>query len=466
MYMMHQIKRFFWIRRWSSLSSSSYTYERIVRCGDLDRKRNLVSNVSRRRYARSFPTLEQVNGKDGRTGEKELEGIVQKKKLKNDDETERNIEDDLEKAALLRRIDDALKRVQAYPPDQEFIRNFWRDRLKRHSSRIWSVRDIIRSIVSRKGPLQVTAVHAAYCSLVTGNFMSLHNDGTMDSEADLLVEYILQHSNVLAGCTGFLATALFLMLSFRINRGVGRWWEGRALYGEMLANLRGLAQASNAYVRNKGVGIDIGLWAYAYARARELHLRKDNDEKYVTIFTGIMSRTELDRMFEYPMRPNFVGEQLTQKLSAAFDRGEVKGIRALVAMEELVQRVIRNGNSLHRIRFTPEPWSYQKHLRFTAMLWLGILPISLMPSLTWFTPILSSAIGYVVFKLDDISVELQNPFGFDRSDLSICLLNDDFQAELKMLLRNSIGSDVHPTERISQTEVDDEVDSLGLSHDK
>ena len=170
-------------------------------------------------------------------------------------------------------------------------------------------------------------------------------------------------------------------------------------------------------------------------------------------------------MFEQPRRPFYISDRITMKLNEAFDRGNVRGIRALVAMQDQVQKIVVNSERLHRIRETPEPWSYQKHLRLTAMIWLGILPLSIMPTLQWSTPLFSVAIGYVVFKLDDISVELQNPFGFDRSDLSICILNDEFQQHTYHSLLYSLHLEQNsPKVAVSQKEMDKINDEKGLTH--
>ena len=134
-------------------------------------------------------------------------------------------------------------------------------------------------------------------------------------------------------------------------------------------------------------------------------------------------------------------------------------------MQELVQSIVVNSERLHRIRETPEPWSYQKHMRLTAMIWLGILPLSVLPTLQWSTPLFSVAIGYVVFKLDDISVELQNPFGFDRSDLSICILNDEFQQHTyhSLLYSLHLEDNASSSSLVSQKELDKLNDEKGLT---
>ena len=378
-----------------------------------------------------------------------------------------SVDDEVERReAILRRVNDAMLRSPIYPESQEVVREFWKDRRLKSRRKLWSILDIMRSVKARVHPLRVSAFHGIYCVGITGPFMYLHTNGHTESTPDQFVEFVLQNSSALTGITGFLATALFLMLSFRINRGVGRWWEGRSVYGDLLGDLRGLVQSSHLYITDKKVAVEIGIWSYAYARAVELDLRKDPEDKFTATFTGLFNSKEMDEMFEHPRRPFYISDRITMKLNEAFDRGNVRGIRALVAMQDQVQKIVVNSERLHRIRETPEPWSYQKHLRLTAMIWLGILPLSIMPTLQWSTPLFSVAIGYVVFKLDDISVELQNPFGFDRSDLSICILNDEFQQHTYHSLLYSLHLEQNsPKVAVSQKEIDKINDEKGLTHD-
>merc|ERR1711924_451708 len=109
-------------------------------------------------------------------------------------------------------------------------------------------------------------------------------------------------------------------------------------------------------------------------------------------------------------------------------------VRATVALQNHVSGLIHSVDQLQRIRSTPEPWSVQKHIKFTMLVWLGVLPIALVPGVMWATPVFATSIAYVVFKLDDLSIEMQNPFRLERSDLNLCILNDELQRELHSAL--------------------------------
>jgi hypothetical protein len=75
---------------------------------------------------------------------------------------------------------------------------------------------------------------------------------------------------------------------------------------------------------------------------------------------------------------------------------------------------------------------------------------------------------YIVFKLDDVAVELTNPFGYYKSDLPICLLNDQLAKEcveaLTMYLVHIGQAPSLP--RVPQTLIDNMADRQGLPNPK
>lgn len=56
-----------------------------------------------------------------------------------------------------------------------------------------------------------------------------------------MVTFMSTHTEALVTSSASLATALFLILSFRVNRAITRWAHGRHIYGHLLADVRSLA---------------------------------------------------------------------------------------------------------------------------------------------------------------------------------------------------------------------------------
>mmetsp|Transcript_55837 Transcript_55837/g.103340 ORF Transcript_55837/g.103340 Transcript_55837/m.103340 type:complete len:455 (+) Transcript_55837:41-1405(+) len=301
-------------------------------------------------------------------------------------------------------------------------------------------RGFARSLWQRPVPLKLTGYYLSYSTGVTLPIYYVHYHQGMltgyavDYYIEAFIESLVQHSNLFQGVTGFLASALFLMLSFRVHRASSRWWEGSHQWGNLMSAVRSLSLTAQLSMTNKCTAAEVGLLAYAHARCLEFHLRHEGDEKLRELFGRLLSKKQLEDLLKAPQRPLWVLQFLTLKCADAHDVKEVKNVRLLVAMMVEVQHMVKITQELQRIQSTREPWSYQRHMRLTTQFWLGVLPLAIMPPLQFVTPFFCGIIGYVVYKLDDVSVELMNPFGYDRSDLPICLINERLRAEIEHLL--------------------------------
>lgn len=63
--------------------------------------------------------------------------------------------------------------------------------------------------------------------------------------------------------------------------------------------------------------------------------------------------------------------------------------------------------------------SYRKLERIFAVIWLGLLPLSLTPDLGFFTILWAPIISYVVLTIQDLAAQLTDPFGCDPGDLPV-----------------------------------------------
>lgn len=293
---------------------------------------------------------------------------------------------------------------------------------------------------SRRAPWIATGWYSIYCTTLSAPFMYAHweKSQVIDTQAGVffnkVVEYLFLHNNMFVGVTGALATALFLMTSFRLNRCVGRWWEGAGLVGTLSSKTRNLCMTSQAALKSKPEAMEIGCLAYAHARSMEYHLRQSPDEKYVELLKNMLSPAEIQACLNSPLRPIWLVHHINLKCADAYDAGRSKHVRLYYGLVSDTEELVRLTQCLIRVSAVPEPWNYINHSRLTAQLWLALLPLTLMPTLMFATPAFCSMVGYVVYKLDDVCIELANPFGFDKADLPFCMQNDQLQLQVLDML--------------------------------
>eukprot|EP00929_Paragymnodinium_shiwhaense_P067192 TRINITY_DN33824_c0_g1_i1.p1 TRINITY_DN33824_c0_g1~~TRINITY_DN33824_c0_g1_i1.p1 ORF type:complete len:411 (-),score=55.76 TRINITY_DN33824_c0_g1_i1:11-1243(-) len=333
----------------------------------------------------------------------------------------------------------ALARKLERPPRKyEGLQRFWDDRETKYrnggSEAKWNIRGIVDSIRSHELPLRTTSWYTVYVGAVTVPFHYMMHAFHLES----VLAHLQVNATCLTACTGTLTTALFLMLSFRMNKASERHWEGRGMCGLMLANVRAISVSAMSYVTKKETALDLSLAAFAVARTTQLHLQRRSDECVRQELQDVLSAEQLAELLAAPHKPFFAVQQLSQKLGEAH-RAKHLSTRGLVSLQERTSRMMDIITALERIEFTPEPWSYQKHMRMIITVWLAALPLTLVASIPKFAFPFCVVAGYIVLKMDSVSGELMYPIGDDHSDIPLCIAVDRLQEQLSWQLQNYVS---------------------------
>lgn len=201
-----------------------------------------------------------------------------------------------------------------------------------------------------------------------------------------------------------------LILVFRVNAGYDRWWEGRKLWGNVVNDSRNLSIILNQYVVNESnqawkTKICHYILMFPYLMKDHLRLKKDPSilKKYVdeTVFFNIalaeapilVLATLIAKELQHARRHNFLD---------AF---------GFLRAEETRARLIDALGGCERILKTPMPFVMAIKSRSFILCFLLMLPLGLLKvSNIFISPLISGLVAYALFALDQIGVELQNPF--------------------------------------------------------
>lgn len=209
-----------------------------------------------------------------------------------------------------------------------------------------------------------------------------------------------------------------LILVFRINTGYDRWWEARKLWGSVVNCSRNLAIVIVSYVesreeRDKMIGL---IAAMPYLMKN--NLRGDSSIKEVKHLLPDTIYTELPA---WQHKPNLISATQALILFQLQNSGKLNQFSFLKA-EELREAIIDCQGACERILKTPMPFVMAIKSRRFILLFLIILPIALVNYSAYISPMIVALVGYALFSLDQIGVELQNPFSINN--LSHLPLND------------------------------------------
>lgn len=236
-----------------------------------------------------------------------------------------------------------------------------------------------------------------------------------------------------------LGTAIGLLLVFRTNASYDRFWEGRRLWGSIVNESRNLARSARAYLASDPVLMrQVIRWAAAFPYAA-MHALRDRDG--VGPPGSRLPEPDVAAALAANHTPLEVATRVSERLVEARDRGVISDI-LLVELDRNVQQLIDFIGGCERIHRTPLPFAYMVHLRRTLILYCYSLPFALIKDFGWGTVLVTLLVSYVFFGIEEIGVEIEDPFGEDDNDLpleTICgtiesnlmaLVGDDGQTEL------------------------------------
>jgi putative membrane protein len=124
--------------------------------------------------------------------------------------------------------------------------------------------------------------------------------------------------------------------------------------------------------------------------------------------------------------PLAAARQITSALVEARDTDHLSDI-LLAAGDQNVQQLIDYLGSCERIHRTPLPFAYMVHLRRALILYCYSLPLALVRDFGWWTIPCTLLVAYILFGIEEIGVEIEDPFGEDENDLPL----EEFCAMIK-----------------------------------
>lgn len=234
---------------------------------------------------------------------------------------------------------------------------------------------------------------------------------------------------VMAGCvwvmgtyTGMIPTSeiapyeligvtLAVLLMIRTNSGYDRWYEGRKLWGGIVNQSRNLAQIGIVYgPQEREWREEFVRWVAAFSHTCRHSLRGETD---VDDMQSVLEERELESLKRSQHMPLYVARRLARMLQSALDNGQLDRFAFLEAEHQRVQLIDHIG-ACERILKTPLAESLSVKIRRFLFLYLMALPFGIFDKAGVATPIIVMLVAYPLLSLDQISVELQNPFSKRR----------------------------------------------------
>jgi putative membrane protein len=222
----------------------------------------------------------------------------------------------------------------------------------------------------------------------------------------------------------FAGAALAVLLVLRTNSGYERWWEARKLWGGIVNQSRNLVISAMSYGPSNPEWRDaIVRWTATFPHVARHSLRGEEPSVDVTRLVGSHSCRQIARS---PHMPSLVAWKLAALLQEACDRGQMDRF-AFMQIDRERALLIDHIGGCERILKSPLPLVYSIKIRRFIVLFVLTLPLALIHRLNgewgnWPVPFITMLVTYPLLSLDQIGIELQDPFS--QSNLSHLPLDD------------------------------------------
>jgi putative membrane protein len=234
-------------------------------------------------------------------------------------------------------------------------------------------------------------------------------------------------------------SATGIVVAFRNQSAYGRWWEARILWGSVVNNSRSWARQvltgmlslkSDDAAELKEMQRRMVYLQIAYVHALRQHLRKLEPW---TVLAPLLDERELEALRREKNVPLTIQEWMGQLLLECQVREWIDALQWR-AMDESLNDLADAQGGAERIKNTPMPKQYDYFPQLFVQMYCMLLPLALVTSMGWVTPLGSTLVGFIFIALDKIGRDLDNPFENDLYDVPLTSITTTIEINLRQLL--------------------------------
>ena len=223
--------------------------------------------------------------------------------------------------------------------------------------------------------------------------------------------------------------ALGLLLVFRTNASYDRYWEGRRLMGAIVNNARDLARQTRSFLDAAAPEVRIAqgeLIVVFYATIRR-YLRNERE------WPELAEQLDADRFGQLAATrcpPVLVARWLSDGFVTEARAGRLSEQR-LQVLDNAISDIVDFFGGAERIMKTPVPFAYAHHIKGFLTMFCFTVPLAMLGAMGWYTGIASAIVAYAMFGIDEIGVEIEDPFGYDANDLPLDSIGETLALDVR-----------------------------------
>jgi putative membrane protein len=211
---------------------------------------------------------------------------------------------------------------------------------------------------------------------------------------------------------------LGLLLVFRTNTGYERFWMGTQAWGAIIGISTHLARQIWVNVEEKEpvdkihkVAALYSIAAFAVAVKQYLRREPINQE-----LDNLLIKARLEQITLVNDPPIEIAFWLQDYLKQQYQQHRLS-VYEFNSLQQLLNSAIDRFGLCIAILNTPQPRAYTIHLRQLTLIYCFTLPMRLVGDFGWWTGLVVALIGFTLFGIEEIALEIENPFGRDYNDI-------------------------------------------------
>ncbi len=238
-------------------------------------------------------------------------------------------------------------------------------------------------------------------------------------------------------------TVLALLIGFRDNSAYQRWWEGRVLWGSMINASRSLSREARNFLpigEAHDMRRTIVLRQIAYVNALRCQLRRQPVDDQVLQY---LSRGEAEPALARTNIANGLLDGTGRRIDDARRAGWIDTIQQS-RMESTLVDIANAQGGMERLKNTPLPNQYRFFPTLFTHVFCILLPIGLVETLGFATPLGSTVAGLMFLAVLQIGEDLVDPFANTVHDVPLTAMCRTIEIDLLQSIGDKAPGPITP----------------------
>jgi len=300
------------------------------------------------------------------------------------------------------------------------------------------------------------APHTKHLVLLTIRYVGLPLVGLLAYDIAVVMFYrmgYLQWAALEQIPLSLFGSVIGVILAFRNSTSYARWWEARTLWGAIVNNSRSWGRLVTTTMRSKSghdtvfadIRRELIYLQIAWAHALRQHLRRMDP---LAEITHLLPAEEIASLKGHNNVPVAIQQRQSLILRDARDHGWID-LAEWHAMNQSLDDLVDAQGGAERIKFTPMPSQYDYLPQLCAQMFCFLLPLTMVSSMGWFTPLGSTLVGFIFLSLDKIGRDLEDPFDNTIHDIPLTSITRTIEINLRQMLgETNLPEPVEPVKDI------------------